>query len=91
MVLKQQFNWQEECVTRISKWSSILYMVILGLLAVVWVYVCFPIHFQQNERQHVRSSQKAFHFYMYYFGIMQFLPSWILSLIFLKTEKVKCF
>ena len=90
MVLKQQFGWKDDCISRISKWSSIFYMDILGLLTFVWIYMYFPIHFQQNERQHVRSSQKAFHFYIYYFGIMQYAPSWILSLLFLRTEKVKC-
>ena len=73
----------------VSKIFSILYLAFFEYLWLFGLYICFPHYHYQSTRQVIVSYRDAMHFYIYYYGFMQYLPCWILSLICIFSRPIK--
>ena len=68
------------------------YMLLAGIGAGLWIYSMIPLKRMQNSREEIDSFQKAVHFWVIYYLVMLYIPSWMISfnfICFVKQNKEK--
>ena len=69
-------------------WCALVYMIVAGIMALVFVYTKINIQHQNPGWQYIHSKWSSMNWNVYYFGVLQYGPSLLLTLVYRRTIKM---
>lgn len=91
MVIGVHMCWRLARPTATTNWffkALVIFYLLAALLAFVYfIAVSCKLKHYQNGREHIRSFQYASWWWIYYWGVMMYLPTWLLCVGFWAIPK----